>query len=70
MSQKTDILLHLKEQGSIDPKLALELYGCMRLASRIDELRSDGHSVRMEMQRTVSGKRHARYHLEDSCPSN
>jgi hypothetical protein len=39
MSQKQQILTHLKRYGSITARVAIEKYGCYRLAARIDELR-------------------------------
>jgi len=45
MSQKTDILNHLKNCGLITPMSALEHFGCFRLGARISELREDGHPI-------------------------
>lgn len=44
-TQKAAILAHLREGRSLTQDLARELYGCMRLASRISELRRQGHLI-------------------------
>jgi hypothetical protein len=45
MSQTEQILNHLKKGKKLNPLQALNLYGCFRLASRISELRKDGHLI-------------------------
>ena len=40
-SQKELIRQHLIDKRSITPRQALDLYGCMRLAARIGELRDE-----------------------------
>jgi hypothetical protein len=62
MSQKTQILMHIKKRP-IDPIQALERYGCFRLAARVMELRDSGHKIRTEWVNT-GDKRYARYRLE------
>jgi len=47
--------------GSITPQEALSLFGCFRLAARIDELRQDGIPIRTEMV-TQNGRDFAKYH--------
>lgn len=44
-TQQELILRHLEEYGSITSLEAVELYGIMRLASRVSELRQDGHLI-------------------------
>lgn len=44
-SQKQAILKHIRDHGSISPMEALNEYGCFRLASRIHELKKDGHNI-------------------------
>lgn len=58
MSQNAKIIQHMK-RGSITPLVALRLYGCMRLAARIDEIRDMGHDVISVWVtvRNASGKR-------------
>lgn len=61
-SQCKMILAHLKSGKSITPIDALAEYGCFRLASRICDLRQDGHNIHKEMERDErTGKRFARY---------
>lgn len=61
MSQQTRILAHLR-RARLDPITALSRYGCLRLAARVDELRSQGHQI---VSRLVErgGKRFAQYRL-------
>lgn len=41
-----DRILHVTEDyGSIDPMIAIQEYGCMRLASRIADLKGMGHEI-------------------------
>lgn len=49
MSQKEQILEFLQDGEKITPLEALELFGCNRLASRIDEIRKDGFPIVTEM---------------------
>ena len=44
MTQNEMILSHLKEFGKINPMEAISIYGCMRLAARISELREQGRT--------------------------
>lgn len=62
MSQNTQILTHLKTIGPITQLDALCLYGCMRLASRIEELRCRGYSI-ITVMVEKGGKRFASYRL-------
>jgi len=59
---QTQAILTWLNNGPITPQDALQHIGCMRLASRIDELRKAGHTITTEMV-TSNGKEHARYHL-------
>lgn len=43
-SQKIKILRWMQNKGSITPQDALT-FGCMRLAARIKNLRSDGYDI-------------------------
>ena len=49
MTQRRLILTHLRRWGFITPMDALELYGVMRLAARISDLRYDGYHIDTEM---------------------
>lgn len=42
---------------------ALNLYGIMRLASRINDLKKMGYDIKTEMIHGDNGKRYARYSL-------
>jgi len=45
LRQKDKILEHLRTGRPITQDTARELYGCMRLASRISELKKSGHLI-------------------------
>jgi len=45
MSQRQQVLNHLREHGFITPLDALRRYGCFRLSARIYELRSQGYPI-------------------------
>lgn len=64
MSQRTDILAHLKRGRSITALDALQQFGCFRLAARIAELRQMGHEIEMEFEPHDGGK-HAKYVLRE-----
>jgi len=44
-TQCQEILAHLKRGDSLNPMQALNMYGCFRLASRINDLKNQGHSI-------------------------
>ena len=49
-TQNQQILRHLKtHKKGINPMQALEKFGCMRLASRISDLRRMGYEISREM---------------------
>lgn len=48
MTQCEMVLRHLTEQGSLSSVEALERYGIARLASRICDLRREGHDIQGE----------------------
>ena len=64
MSQTMAILSRLKRGYPITPIYALNHFGCMRLAARINEIRDKGYTVDMRMVRR-GDKRYASYSL---CP--
>lgn len=45
MNQNDTILKHLNEYGTISPKVAFEVYGIMRLAARVADLRKAGYDI-------------------------
>jgi hypothetical protein len=63
MSQCNDILNHMETQGSITALDALNLYGCFRLASRINDLRNRGHDICTNEITLDNGKTIASYTL-------
>ena len=64
-SQRDAILRHLKENPyhPITHLEAQHLFGCSRLAARVQELRRMGHDVKSRMVETPSGNRVAEYWL-------
>ena len=48
-TQCNKILAHIKEHGSISPIEARVLYGVMRLASRVNDLRRRGVDIESEL---------------------
>ena len=62
MTQSEEILQHIKLFGKITPLEALNLMGCFRLASRINDLRKEGHDIKTTMVER-NGKRFAEYSL-------
>ena len=67
MSQNEMILKHLQENLGITPKQANELYGVMRLAARIKDLRNRGYRIasidRRELNRFGKKTRFTEYRL-------
>lgn len=57
------VLEHLKAFPGITPLEALELYGCSRLASRINDLRKEGYIIETNIVRK-NGKHFAKYVLK------
>lgn len=68
MTQTTRILNYMETEGSITQLDALKEFGCMRLASRISELRRAGVPIKrtMEASKNRYGEKvhYARYSLE------
>ena len=67
MKQSDIVLRHLKDYGSITQGEALTDYGIMRLASRVNDLRKDGHHIITEVEhgknRYSEPTRYARYRM-------
>jgi hypothetical protein len=63
MSQKSEILSHLRTRRSLTPLEALKKFGCMRLGARIWELKRDGHRIESVMIDVSDDKRVASYLL-------
>ncbi len=70
MTQNDEILKHMRENGSITPLEAIG-FGCMRLASRISDLRRRGYNITSEwvVVKKRSGRtcRFKKYRLEETC---
>lgn len=68
--QTERILNYMRVHGSITPLDALREIGCMRLASRISDLRKEGYLIRSSMvsvKNTAGQKVHfAEYRLEEA----
>ena len=65
-NQKYQILNHLQSGKKITPLEALDQFGCMRLASRISELRDEGYPIETKMM-SDKEKRWAEYSLDDNA---
>lgn len=62
-TQCNRIAEHLHKGLTITSLEALHLFGCMRLASRIHDLRVRGENIIVERVKTKSGKYVAQYRL-------
>lgn len=62
-TQAGKILQWLQDGNRITGLQALNMFGCMRLASRVAELRKAGHPIIPQMVEK-NGKRYAEYRLE------
>jgi hypothetical protein len=60
-TQNKQIKAHLESGKAITAYEALELYGCLRLASRIFDIKSSGYAVNKDLITLPSGKRIASY---------
>jgi len=63
MSQTKQILEYLKQGNSITALEALNVFQCMRLASRINDLKNSGYKIVSHMVEVKSGKKVASYTL-------
>jgi hypothetical protein len=62
-SQNKVLLQHLQMGGTITTFEAVNLYGCMRLASRICDLRKMGYGIKGKYITTPTGKRVIEYSM-------
>jgi hypothetical protein len=62
-SQNFKILSHLRK-NTLTGLQALQFFGCMRLASRINELRQAGNVILTTFIKLENGKRIAKYSLK------
>jgi predicted ArsR family transcriptional regulator len=65
MTQKQEILVHLKKHGEITPLDALKEFGCFRLAARIHELRKAGYKITNKTEKNILGKTITSYVLSE-----
>lgn len=61
MSQTEKILEHLKSGRTLTPLEALQEFGCLRLAARVWELRSQGYDIQARDRVLPNGKHVAAY---------
>lgn len=66
MSQNNSILEYLKQGNSITALEALNSFQCMRLASRMNDIKNMGYEVCSQMVDLPSGKRVASYWLRSA----
>ena len=68
-SQNEQILQFMQKYGAITPLDAFAEFGCMRLASRISELKKAGYKITSTtcsgVNRAGQKKTYAKYRLED-----
>ena len=62
-TQTNSILSHLEKGRSLTAIQALDKFGCLRLAARINDLRNLGWNIAKESYITATGKRVAKYSL-------
>lgn len=62
MSQNNQILNHL-QNAPITSLEALKMYGCLRLAGRIYDLKQKGHNIYTKRKVLPNGKRIGEYYL-------
>ena len=62
-SQNAMILEWMDKGNTITSLQALDMFGCLRLASRIFDLRERGHNIKKEKVTLPSGKMVTRYSL-------
>ena len=71
MSQREDILRHMKDQGPITGAEAYRLYGCMRLPARVADLKRQGWQIGRRMVsvdcRNGRKARVAQYYMEGNA---
>ena len=63
MDTQTARILDFIGKRPIDPLIALQRFGCMRLAARINDLRRAGHEIITLRKELSNGKSVASYRL-------
>lgn len=69
MSQNSQILHHL-QNAPITSLEALKLYGSLRLAGRIYDLKQKGHDIHTKIKELPNGKKIGEYYLISSEGKN
>lgn len=68
-SHEKMILDYMRKHGSITAMDAIRDFGCMRLASRVSDLRDDGYNIETVLEvgknRQGDSVRYARYYLHE-----
>ena len=62
-TQSRAILAYLKEGNTLNPLQALQLFGTMKLSTRVSELRRQGENIEKIPTTTASGKRVMTYKI-------
>jgi hypothetical protein len=62
-TQISNIRKHLQAGNTITPAEAMIVFGCMRLAAAIEDLRREGMDIDTVMCLDATGKKYARYSL-------
>lgn len=62
-TQAGRILAYLIAGHRLTALEALRLFGCLRLAARVHELRAEGHAIEEVMVHTAGGKKVAEYYM-------
>jgi len=63
-SQNKKILRHLSQGKKLTAYGALKMFGCFRLAARINDLKRLDHDIKKKMLRTPQGTNVAEYYIE------
>lgn len=63
-SQRLKILEYLLDGGELTALKALELFGCLRLAARIADIRAMGYEIERSWRETNGGARVAVYKMK------
>ena len=68
-SQRKEIAKYLSNGNSITPIVALEKFGCFRLAAIIHRLKNDyGMPIKTEILQGEDNKRYASYYIPKEMP--
>jgi hypothetical protein len=62
MNQEKQILDYLRQGNAVTPLVALEKFGCMRLAARVYRLREQGYEIETRHKK-ANNKVYAEYYL-------